>query len=540
LARVYLADSTTDAIPSSEALVLGALRSLDDTWRIFHSVKWQAVRKGRQGDGEADFGLLHPQYGLLILEVKGGGVTARNGLWYSTDRFGIEHRIKNPFDQVRDSKYALVEYLAGLTPPIKHVPVNYCVVFPNVSIEHSLGPYAPRQIIWDNKDIRDVSGAIDTTLKHWGARATLTSSEVESLTSRLAPTVSIRVRLTDHIARSGETLVALTRRQIWAFSQLKSVRRAVVLGGAGTGKTVLGVERARQLARDGFVTLLTCYNELLAGRLRQQLSDVPDVTVSTFHAFCLRELGKAGKRIPREPTTDWWDATAPAMLVAALGANATVFDAVIVDEGQDFKQEWFDALLGAMTRQDSAFYVFADPHQQLYRRRWTMPSDWLVAALDLNCRNTAPIAERVAAIYNDRVDDSGATGPKPMFYEVDLQREGLDFIERFVGRLLHEEGVTPEQIVVLSDDAGLVRRLRYASAGEEPFTSTEGHGVAVETVARFKGLEADAVVLALSDASLREPESFRSTAYVGLSRPRSALFVLGSAKMRQALSWDNR
>jgi hypothetical protein len=525
-------------MPSSEARVLDALGVLNDEWRVFHSVKWQAVRRGRQGDGEADFVLLHAAYGLLILEVKGGGITTRGGVWYPTDRFGTEHQIKNPFDQARDSKYALLEYLGGLTPPLKQIPVNYCVVFPNVTVERPLGPYAPRQIIWDTADLRDVCSATTTALKHWNPRASLTSADVERLTSQLAPTLTIRVRLGERVAQATEKLVVLTERQVWAFSQLRSVRRALVLGGAGTGKTILAIERARQLARDGFSTLLTCYNELLSVHLRRHLSEIPQIAVSTFHAFCLRELSKAGIRIPREPTAEWWDVTAAGLLAGALDKNGTHFDAVIVDEGQDFGPEWFEALQATTRASDAVFYVFSDPHQQLYRRQWTMPSDRPVVELDLNCRNTAEIANRVAAIFKDRYDRLTVSGPEPMFYEIDIEREGLDFIERFVRRLLVEEGLTAEQIVVLSDDAGLIGKLRYASAGEEPFTSSGRYGVVTETVARFKGLEADAVVLALSDASLRDPGGFRSVAYVGMSRPRSALFVLGSVRLRQALAWD--
>jgi hypothetical protein len=73
--------------PSSELRVRDALRGLDDRWRIFHQVVWQSRRNGREADGEADFVLLHPSGGLLVLEVKGGRVGIEDGDWYSIDRF---------------------------------------------------------------------------------------------------------------------------------------------------------------------------------------------------------------------------------------------------------------------------------------------------------------------------------------------------------------------------------------------------------------------------------------------------------------------
>ena len=44
----------------SERRVLAQLRRLDDSWLVFHNIKWQALRRGRQGDGETDFALFHP------------------------------------------------------------------------------------------------------------------------------------------------------------------------------------------------------------------------------------------------------------------------------------------------------------------------------------------------------------------------------------------------------------------------------------------------------------------------------------------------
>ncbi|MBX3038563.1 MAG: NERD domain-containing protein [Anaerolineales bacterium] len=54
---------------------------------IFYNVAWQARRDGYTRDGEADFVIAHPDYGVLVLEVKGGGVTydAITGQWTTTD-----------------------------------------------------------------------------------------------------------------------------------------------------------------------------------------------------------------------------------------------------------------------------------------------------------------------------------------------------------------------------------------------------------------------------------------------------------------------
>ncbi|RMD63387.1 NERD domain-containing protein, partial [Candidatus Parcubacteria bacterium] len=47
-------------------------RQLPDDYVVFHSVWWQ-IRDTQSGarDGETDFLLAHPDFGILIVEVKG-------------------------------------------------------------------------------------------------------------------------------------------------------------------------------------------------------------------------------------------------------------------------------------------------------------------------------------------------------------------------------------------------------------------------------------------------------------------------------------
>jgi hypothetical protein len=323
----------------------------------------------------------------------------------------------------------------------------------------------------------------------------------------------------EDIADAEELLIELTDTQIWVFSQLKSVRNPLILGAAGTGKTVLAIERARRLAADGFSVLLVCYNELLGKRLGEELADERRVRACTFHALCLGEAAQARLPIPAERDERWWEEGAPELLIEAAALEGTTFDAIIVDEGQDFCQLWFESLrLLAQGAQDAPFYVFADWHQQLYRRSWEAPADWTRLELDINCRSTLPIAARVAGIFGEAPASKGAEGPAPRFYEIDVAREGIRFVQRFVSRLLLEEGLAPKQICVLTDDAGVVARLRELLAGDKPFVPMGGHGVVIETVARSKGLEAEAIVLMLTDG-LQDGLEGRAALYTAMAEP---------------------
>ncbi len=105
-----LTDVRLGELPSQgEAKVDRSLRdNLPDDYVVLFQVGWILRREGEQAqDGETDFLIWHPNRGCLCVEVKGGGVSfdAATGEWFSIDRHGREHRIKNPISQALRAKY---------------------------------------------------------------------------------------------------------------------------------------------------------------------------------------------------------------------------------------------------------------------------------------------------------------------------------------------------------------------------------------------------------------------------------------------------
>ena len=525
------------ATPSSELRVWEALKDLPSPWVVLHSVVWQSLRHGRQADGEADFLLLHPGVGLVVLEVKGGRIVIENGQWFSVDRWDRTHRIKNPYIQAKDSKYALIQHLKDSRTRSSDVWISHGVVFPDVSIDESLGPAGSRQITWDSKDLLHVQDSLHRLVDHWGTRVPMERATFDQVVQDLAPTTELRIQLSAQVAESRQALIRLTDQQQAAFRQLRLVRRAVVVGGAGTGKTVLALGRARQYAQEGFRTLLTCYNAPLCQHLKQELTDVGQVDIQTFHSLCLSELRASGKT-DIQPSSNWWEQLAAEDLIAAVEKTGTSYDAIVVDEGQDFRPSWLTALMLLLREpDDSPMFVFADSHQEIYARHAELPPDWPKLVLDMNCRNTEPIASRVRSVFGDESGSLSAPGAEPIFEVVDMKRSGEPLVQRIVGRMLTEGALLPEQVVVLSDSRPFVDRLRETMSVGHPFVAIGETGIVAETVHRFKGLEADVVVLVISDNLLTSPDVLRPLAYVGMSRSRTRLFVLGSRQVKRLLDW---
>jgi hypothetical protein len=524
-----------DNASASERPIFAALEKLPDPWRVFHSVAWQSRRKGRQGDGEADFVLLHPKHGLIVIEAKGGSITIKDGDWFTSNKGGM-YRI-DPFEQAVSSKYALVKYLRDAIPELPRIAAGHAVWFPRVKVSGDLSPEAPDVLVLDRIDLNRPSAAINDVVNHWNLQDPIDEQSIEAITDRLAPTVTIRHTLADDVADVEARQVELTEMQRRALAGLGRARRVIVYGGAGTGKTVLAEERARRLSADGFRVVLTCFNRPLGDAFATEFQDDPLVTAGSFHHLARSWITEAGLDFPDDVPDGFWDDPAGELLLDAFTVGEFAADAIIIDEGQDFDDSWFVALEGALAiPAEGLFLVFADPHQAIYRDEWEPPIDAVEYHLDLNCRNTNQIAAVVARIYGDDLPSLGTDGPEPRFVPVESP-EGTDKALRgLLHSLVNEGNLAPHDVVILTQRRATRDRLIGSTLAGHRLESVEERtsGIAVETIHRFKGLEASAAIVVLTRL---EKERDKSLAYIGLSRPRAQLIVVGPQAVGSALGF---
>ena len=120
MAKIYpehLPESiTNDPKRKAEIIVYDTLAAMDARFVVFYSVSWQARKDGTAQDGEADFVVMHPDYGVLILEVKGGRIEyeASNEKWFTIDRNDNRFEIKDPVEQAKRSHHTLFDKLCDL------------------------------------------------------------------------------------------------------------------------------------------------------------------------------------------------------------------------------------------------------------------------------------------------------------------------------------------------------------------------------------------------------------------------------------------
>jgi superfamily I DNA and RNA helicase len=339
--------------------------------------------------------------------------------------------------------------------------------------------------------------------------------------------------------------VTLTQQQARLLRALGGRRRAVICGGAGTGKTLLALERARELAAQGLKTLLVCYNRPLADYLKAAAQGVDNLHAMTFHQLCEWRIavarGETGKdflveAIAAYPTADYFKLQMPFALALAVERTKFRYDAIIVDEAQDFAAEFWlglDTLLASET--DSWLYVFFDHNQAIYADAPMPPINDAPFVLTANCRNTSIIHALAYRYYSGpETDASGIAGAEVEVMSRSSEAKRVGWIQELVSKLISEEGVSPADIAILVVrgatqalfDALASHRLpRGASWGIRQHR-LDGH-VVVDTVSRFKGLESAIVILCgFEDADARtDCELF----YVGLSRAKSRVYLVGSA-----------
>ncbi len=529
----------------AEVLLYQQLSRLPDDFHVFYSVKWQAEsRRGIQRDGEADFVIAHAERPLLVLEVKGGRVEYHGfaDQWVSVDAHGRPRPGSvDPFDQARESCHALRRILAGQRD-WRHDPLSciYAVALTDVTLPPNtpLPPAANRGILLDAPALDDMAAALDGVYDHWRRDdpiGYLGADRLAVVRDLLDGWVTLPAGLSH--AALCDRLVELTAEQTRTLDLLRRHRRVLIGGCAGSGKTVLALEKARRLAGEGRSVLLTCFNKLLGAHLRAAAA--PGVTATHFHGLCAELAAEAGVPCEPEGTANqrFFDETLPHALIDAARRLDRRFDAIILDEAQDFKEAHWQALAELLRDpEQGVVYVFYDANQDLF----TPDDHGLASAFRLlvddepydlsgNCRTTLAI-HRVAMAFQPGPlpDCRGPEGPPVTIAEYGGRREMARLARRTLGQWLGEDGLGAEEVVILTG---------HSPAGDSPFVpgtrlgdvtltldDPPGPGcVTVSTVQRFKGLERRAVILTDLDGEARPDLS--SVLYVGSSRAQERLTV---------------
>ena len=537
---------------SAEAKFYRACRdTLDDNILVFHSLSLIMPVVGRQtAVGECDFVIFDRNGGILIVEVKGGGIQhdpSASAEWYSVDRNNRKHSIKDPFRQSESYRHRVLSFIKGKIASLNNIyfPAGHCVAFSDISQNQLGGIVAhnrPREIIACSEDLNDLQAWYSKATAYWNddpARPTLGRAGMNEIERLLLRPVLARPSLSVKISDEEEARIKLTEQQMRLAHCLSQNQKANIIGGAGTGKTVMAKYMAEGLAAEGRRTLLICYNRGLGDRLRRDTENVDNLEAGSFHSVFQKILGtkfsqyfREAKSEPSYAGMDEWDVIRPYAYALAISDLEFSYDAIVVDEGQDFRNEFWlpiELLLG--DDEDKRFYTFADTNQRLFTNSESIPNLSPNFLLYQNCRNTGKIHEMAYRTYAGPAIAPPAIEGQPIQVVEDMSlTDQSRYISDLLKNLIHQENVKPEHIIILAADSlqsdsnfDLVSRDATNLKINKTETPIEGV-IGFSTIKKFKGLES-AVVILWGLSSLPENES-PSMSYVGISRAKSILHLV--------------
>jgi hypothetical protein len=484
----------------------------------------------RRGDCEADLAVLWPGFGLAVIEVKGGHITRdTDGSWVQVHKNGHRDRI-DPVHQAHRARYALSGFLRDRTSS-SGLRMTYLVAFPFTQVDDEFAASdCPRWRVLDQVDIQ--AGGVDAlarALRDLDGPEAPDAVAVEAMVDALTARPGSQQQLVSVLAENEDAVEHLTAQQTSILRSLRHAPRLLVRGGAGTGKSFLALEQARRRTRDGQRVALVCYSRGLASFVQRRVAALPSsdrpAYVGTFH-----HLGVDWGARPHEDADQaYWDEQLPVEMLA-LAAHLTPsekFDAVVVDEAQDFADSWWPALMaGLRDPEHGGLAIFLDEGQRVFGRQGVPPADLVPVILDENLRNTRQIAQTFGSLAPEQMRYVGHDG-LPVQFVPCATEDAVDAADDALLTLL-DAGWPPESLALLTTGrrhpVQLERVQARGTAGYwDSFWDVDdafyGH------VLGFKGLERPAIVLAVN--GFREVERAREMLYVGMSRARDLLVVCG-------------
>ena len=529
----------------AELRVFNALKNseLPDSFTIYHSLGLIDHQHKVLGT-EIDFVVIGPK-GIFGLEVKGGGVRRdENGRWFTVDRYGEEHQLKeSPANQVRDAIGALKNWLRKreLGKKTGRICFGFGVIFPDITRANGDPIFADplfeaTMVCFGNEVDKNIEDYLSKLGNYFFSEKVLNNRH-ELLTKSLLEQVHSCLRGKFSIDPSPELRFLNTEaEQMFAtkqqFETLKRLvnKKSVVRGGAGTGKTFLAKLLAAEMQAQKKRVLLLCFNARLAAELASYFQDIDAdlITTMTIHGF-LKSLLPANQTAPLD-VDELAKQTCKSLTYDQI--EAFEFDSVLFDEGQDYLtsdiKTIFDLVFEA--HPETSWTWFLDPELQakIFNRMEVNCLNELLTAprvitntLTLNCRNTRPIRNELNWYLNDELsEDCEITGPPVNRVKIEHPSEISKKLKDSINRLV-SKGLKARQITILTtgrlEDSSISNMLTW-DGGSAHFSTTHGNSPAF-SIYRFKGLESPGVILLDVNGSPEEmTENMLSAVYVGITR----------------------
>lgn len=548
-----------------------------------------------------DFIVFSQTLGILNLEVKDWKKEKikkiDNQFWEIETEKGVIVKKESPFEQSRRCAYAIKNKLLNESN-LKHksgifinklvFPFAYGVVFANLSrkdvddLKIMPNLFDPRQIICKEDlsfEITDKEQrfAFEKKLKDmfttWFEFEPLDYSQIKTLRAAIWPELIVTPVRT--YSQNSQLLdLKLLDLEQENFAKSLGDGHYLIKGVAGSGKTLVLAYRARYLLHlhPNWNILFVCYNKSLKNYVEKMINNIFDMKNNTidilhFHELVKTKSGNSVAPITNE-SSDQWDDRVGIILRQATSSNKIIggkYDAILLDEAQDFSTEWLRGIRDLLNQNDS-FTIALDPAQDVYGRKRI----WKDAKIDLiggrrsrklkqSYRNTSEILKLAIQFqgygtYIEEDDDNPENilipeeiewhGEKPnickipnpsaIIKQIHSDIKGLitngNYSYKDIGiivcskHLFNGSDITDKSYSVLEDIP--TRSLMFSN--ERNLFNIDEDTVKIITVESSKGLEWKVVFLLGVDdmpRNGRELKHEKNLIYIGITRAQERIFI---------------
>lgn len=485
-----------------------------------------------EGEHELDFVVILPNQGIVVIEVKGGYISPLgDGKFIQKSR--NEEREIDPVGQVNRNRHALDRWLISHSGMRFNVKTSTLLIFATTHLNSGYSHSSiPKEKLIDSDGLLTLSSALTRSLNvEKGGRSVPTSDQVELIVDCLRSQVfdntdinDIRF-LTDERSLHTMELVAENMRYLDFVAKLD---RFYLKGPAGSGKTAMATELARRLTVNGQKVLLLTYNRALAlwlQRNRESLNKCERVKmIRNVHSF----MEEWGVEFP-DPDSDEFFAVGCAeefKILAPQKSHDEKFDAIIIDEAQDFSDLWLEAVQQALVDpQHGAFYLFGDDRQQLVNRRGKFGQTFPELILNSNIRNSKQIGELANLFTDEPTSAIGFSGPDVLYVEVPEDYTTFDATSDVINFLLDNDWNHNQIAVLTVKHRHPMHKEGVDFHGDKYFRNLwKADDVFASTVSSFKGLDRPAVILGID--GFHDDMDAIDVMYSGITRARDLLIIV--------------
>jgi hypothetical protein len=501
-----------DVFRKAEITFYNECKSLPDNWYVLYGVIWVRNDDRRVStEGEADFVIIGPEIGLVVIEVKGGGISREGDYWYTTDRNNIKHPIKNPILQAITCKHNFVSYLkSNEFFSRRFFKATHMVCYPNVSV-NDITEYidSPKELQIAYEDLNNLKQKIEIAVNYSNQKniSALTEEECYKMANLLKPIQNMPGKWSIIAKMQTNIIEKLTEEQINVLELLDSNRIIGITGPAGSGKTITAIKWAQIQLRKGNSVIVILPTKLLKQYYNTMLFG-QNITIIDFNDI---------EHYLFKTKANW--------------------DLIIIDESQNLSIDNWDIVEKTLNcSKKTSLLLLYDSNQRLRKKdSFYLPNHITELYLKKIIRNTKQIAQYSKNFFSDprkEIYISGPDGLEVQKIRINSDNEIPYAVSKFIINLINNEGFDFSDIVVLFAKSGgtIIKKgklfngisfrsiqINYSLINKIPIINCG-------SVKSFIGMESSVVILIeldkLTDFDIVE------ACYTGISRARNLLAIV--------------